>query len=332
VLIVRRLLRGAEDRPAALADALRVLRSLLARQGLMGSAEAAASAEALAELDAFEAWNTRTGRGRVVDSFWSAWDAFAAAPDYVAAVTAAVRYGTDTDTTAAIAGGLAGAYFGIEAVPSAWQRGLRDRSIAQILVDRLVETDRSEWDGTPWRTSHTKALRVDRVDLSGTDLAEGGGAAGMTFLPGKRYMGYYSGPHWRDLDSDAASLRGQGVDVLLLLVEDKELVRCRATHVGEVLPEHGIELIRHPIRDPETPYDDGAYRRTIVDLVDRVRRGATVAVACRGGLDRAGMTTACFLREAGLDADTAIDRVHAARQHTLTMPEQLRYVKDWPHA
>lgn len=44
------------------------------------------------------------------------------------------------------------------------------------------------------------------------------------------------------------------------------------------------------------------------------------------------MTAACLLREAGLDAADAIDRVHAARAHTLTMPDQLRYVKGWPHA
>lgn len=330
VLALRRLLTGETDRAVILADAQRVVRADLEDRGLPGSKEAAAPAQAVAELDAFEAWTERAGQGRVVDSFWSAWDAFAAAPDYVSAVRAAVRYGHDTDTTAAIAGGLAGIHFGIETVPAAWQRGLRDRAIAQALVDRLIESDRSEWDGTPWRTSRAKALRVDFMDLGGTDLADGEGRAGMTFLPGKRYLGYYSGPHWRDLDSDAASLREQGVDVLLLLVEDKELVRCRVVHLPEVLAEHAIELIRHPIRDPETPYDDAAYRRVIGDLVERVRGGAGVAIACRGGLDRSGMTAACLLREAGLDADTAIDRVHAARDHTLTLPDQLHYVKAWP--
>jgi protein-tyrosine phosphatase len=152
----------------------------------------------------------------------------------------------------------------------------------------------------------------------------------MTFLPGKRYMGYYSGPHWRDLDSDAGDLRDQGIDTLLLLVEDKELRRCRVTHIEEVMPGHGIELIRHPVPDPMTPYDDVAYRRVIASLVARVRGGQKLAIACRGGLDRAGMTSACLLREAGLDADTAIDRVHAARRHTLTMPDQIRYVRAWP--
>ena len=331
-LCVRRALAGVHDRAAILADAFRVVRGQLEAEGLPGSGEAASPGAAVAELDAFEAWRGRAGRGRVVDSFWSAWDAFAAADDYVSAVEAAVGYGSDTDTTAAISGGLAGTYFGIEAVPPEWRRGLRDRAIAQELVDQLIETDRSEWDGTPWRTSRAAALRVDFMDLAGTDLADGGGRAGMTFLPGKRYMGYYSGPHWRDLDSDARSLKEQGVDLLLLLVEDRELARCRAIGVTDVLPQHGVEVLRHPVRDPETPYDDAAYRRTLAGLSERVRGGDTLAIACRGGLDRSGMTAACLLREAGLDAATAIDRVHAARDHTLTMPEQLRYVKDWPHA
>ena len=266
----------------------------------------------------------------MVDSFWSAWEAFAAAPDYPTTVISAVRYGDDTDTTAAIAGGLAGTYWGIDGIPSAWQRGLRDRHIPQALADRLVETDRSAWDGRGWSTSRSAPLRVDRVDLSGTDLAAGGGALGLTFLPGKRYLGYYSGPHWRDLDSDAASLRQQGIDVLVLLVEDKELRRCQVVDISSVLPAHGVELVRFPIVDPELPRDAAAYGRLMSDLVQRIRGGAGVAIACRGGLDRTGMTAGCLLREAGLGPDEAIDRVHAARDHTLTLPHQARYVRRWP--
>ena len=148
----------------------------------------------------------------------------------------------------------------------------------------------------------------------------------MTFLPGKRYLGYYSGPHWRDLDSDAASLRQQGIDLLVLLVEDKELRRCQVTEIAEVLPAHGVELLRFPIVDPELPDDGAAYRRLVADLVERIRAGTRVAIACRGGLDRTGMTAGCLLREAGLPPDVAIERVHAARRphaHT-SAPDALR--------
>jgi ADP-ribosyl-[dinitrogen reductase] hydrolase len=168
------------------------------------------------------------------------------------------------------------------------------------------------------------------MDTSGTDLGDRGGAVGMTFLPGKRYMGYYSGPHWRDLDSDAQQLAEERVDVLLLLVEDHELRRCRASEVGDVLPAHGVEVMRHPLVDLDVPADGRAFRRTLTDLVERIRDGRTVAIACRGGLDRSGMAAGCLLREAGLDADTAITRVHSARRHTLTLPNQLKYVRDWP--
>jgi len=329
-LIVRRLLAGETDRGAVLASAGQDLRAVLAARGLPRSREAQAPADALATLDAFLAWSERSGGGRVVDSFWSAWDAFAGADDYPATVVRAIRYGNDTDTTAAIAGGLAGLYWGSGTIPSEWRRGLRDRHVPQELVDRLIETDDSEWDGTPWRTSRLRPLRVDFMDLAGTDLAAADGAAGMTFLPGKRYLGYYSGPHWRDLDSDAAHLREQGIDVLLLLVEDYVLQRWRATEISEVLPAHGVELLRFPLVDLEVPQDGRAFRETLAALVARIRSGGRVAIACRGGLDRAGMTAACLLREAALGADDAILRVHAARRHTLTLPPQIKYVRDWP--
>ena len=332
VLIVRGLLRGVEERAAVLRQAQGVLRAIIEARGLPGSREAADPEGAVAALDEFESWTERQGSGRVVDSFWSAWDAFVGADDYAATVISAVEYGNDTDTTAAIAGGLAGVFFGIGAIPSAWHRGLRDRQVPQRIVDQLIETDDPGWDGTPWRTSSQHSLRVDFMDLAGTDLGLAGGRAGLTFLPGKRYLGYYSGPHWRDLDSDAEALKAQAVNVLLLLVEDHELERCHARDVIDVVPAHGIELIRHPIRDPMTPYADEPYRELLAGLAERVRAGATLAIACRGGLDRAGMTSACLLREAGLDANTAIDRVHRTRQHTLTMPDQLRYVKAWPPA
>ena len=167
-------------------------------------------------------------------------------------------------------------------------------------------------------------------DLGGTDLGRDGGAIGMTFLPGKRYMGYYSGPHWRDADSDAASLRAQGVDVLLLLVEDHELERCRSTELATTSPTGVWSWCGIHWWTCRLPPMVSAYRERLVGLLDRVRDGTKLAVACRGGLDRAGMTSACLLREAGLDADTAIDRVHSARRHTLSLPNQLEYVREWP--
>jgi hypothetical protein len=232
---------------------------------------------------------------------------------------------------AAVAGGLAGAHWGSGGVPPEWRRRLRDPPGVRTLVDHLVETDAPGWDGEPWRTSTSDPLRVDPVDLAGV-VELGRGEVGITALPGKRYVGYHTGAHWRDLDADAARLRRLGFGVLLLLVEDRELVRCRATGIGEALAAAGVELVRFPIRDPLLPRDGTAFRATVASLLARAREGGSVAIACRGGFDRAGMATACLLREAGLGPVDAIDRVQRARAGALTLPDQQAYVRDWPPA
>jgi ADP-ribosyl-[dinitrogen reductase] hydrolase len=60
--------------------------------------------------------------GWVVEAFQGAWSAIAATSELKPALETAVRGGRDTDTVAAIAGGLAGAAYGAAAVPPQWLR------------------------------------------------------------------------------------------------------------------------------------------------------------------------------------------------------------------
>lgn len=73
-----------------------------------------------------------------MDSFWSAWDAFAGADSYADTIGRAIRYGHDTDTTAAIAGGLAGVYWGLAGIPDEWLAGMRGSEVVRPMVERLV--------------------------------------------------------------------------------------------------------------------------------------------------------------------------------------------------
>jgi hypothetical protein len=199
---------------------------------------------------------------------------------------------------------------------------MRGREVVTPLVDRLVAT-------TGPRTSTLSPLRIDPIDLDGIERADGG-RLGITFLLGKKRDGY-TGNHWRDVDHDATTLRDGGWGVLFLLGEDAELVSCRVPDVAEALDAVGVELVRCPIRDPRVPTreQEAGYRRAVGDLVERVRAGGSVAIACRGGIDRSGMTAACVLIEAGIPTGEAIDRVHAGRQGSLTYPDQLEYVGEW---
>ncbi len=179
------------------------------------------------------------------DSFWSAWEAFAGATSYQDAIERAIAYGNDTDTTAAIAGGLAGIYWGIDGIPDEWLDGMRGRDVVVPLVDALLE-------GAGWRTSTGKPLRVDWVPAE--DVPQFGGRLGMTFLIGKQRDGW-TGMHWRDLETDAKRLAGEHrVDAFLLLVEDHELEAARVTTDRR---GHGGDRHRpHPVPDPRHGRDE----------------------------------------------------------------------------
>jgi ADP-ribosyl-[dinitrogen reductase] hydrolase len=314
VLLARRLLERPDEPAAAMADARRALAVQAPGAGLASA------------LDDLLAWQTRTGGGHVADALWSAWEAASGAGSYQEAVERAVRFGNDTDTTAAIAGGLAGIRWGVGGIPQAWLARMRGRELVGELVDRLLA-------GAGWRTSTTSPLRVDWVplgDLPG--LAGADGALGMTLLPGKKRRGY-GGPQWRDAAADARRLRDvHRCTTCLLLVEDIDLDISRAWATIPALEASGIRVVRHPVRDMDVPRDRSAFQLTLDGIHERIHAGERVVVACRGGLGRTGTAVACLLVDAGVPAKEAIARVRAARRGTIERHSQEQFVREWERA
>lgn len=125
-LWARRLLQGAPD---AWADAAAALRAIYG-----------ASSPAYAELE----WQVRPddsprgrGTGYVVDCLQSARLAMEA-DSYEDVVRRAIALGHDTDTTACVAGGLAGIRDGAQAIPERWLRHLRGKALVEPLLAQLL--------------------------------------------------------------------------------------------------------------------------------------------------------------------------------------------------
>jgi ADP-ribosyl-[dinitrogen reductase] hydrolase len=78
-----------------------------------------------------------TGSGYVVDCLRSARWAVQQG-SYERAVKAAISLGNDTDTTACVTGGLAGARDGLSAIPARWLGALRERVLVEPLLERLI--------------------------------------------------------------------------------------------------------------------------------------------------------------------------------------------------
>jgi ADP-ribosylglycohydrolase len=78
-----------------------------------------------------------SGSGYVVDTLWSSRRALEQ-DTFESVVRAAIALGNDTDTTACVAGGLAGIRHGFEGIPERWRSQLRGDALFRPLLDGLL--------------------------------------------------------------------------------------------------------------------------------------------------------------------------------------------------
>jgi ADP-ribosylglycohydrolase len=77
-----------------------------------------------------------TGSGYVVDCLNSARYALQK-KSYQDVIKSSIALGRDTDTTACVAGGIAGLYFGYHAIPQLWLDQLRGKALVEPLLEKL---------------------------------------------------------------------------------------------------------------------------------------------------------------------------------------------------
>jgi ADP-ribosyl-[dinitrogen reductase] hydrolase len=76
--------------------------------------------------------------GFVLDTLGAAYWSLLQTPSFEDAVVTAVGLGGDTDTTAAVTGALAGAHYGVEALPDRWRSQVQHRDeLSQLALDLL---------------------------------------------------------------------------------------------------------------------------------------------------------------------------------------------------
>lgn len=76
--------------------------------------------------------------GYVIDTLTASIWCLLATNSFAECVLKAVNLGDDTDTTGCVAGGLAGVYFGMEAIPPGWVAALPRQNDLRILLERFT--------------------------------------------------------------------------------------------------------------------------------------------------------------------------------------------------
>ena len=90
-------------------------------------------------LDSVVNWNSSiNGTGYVVDCLHSARWAVQGASSYENVIKRSISLGHDTDTTACVAGGIAGIKYGIGGIPERWKDAMQGMDIANDLIAKLL--------------------------------------------------------------------------------------------------------------------------------------------------------------------------------------------------
>jgi ADP-ribosylglycohydrolase len=287
-LVAARLLAGLAPK-AAYAAAMDEAHSRLAAIPPTMRAEAPAYGRVLDGSLAEASASSVRGSGYVVHCLEAAVWCLLNTSDYRSCVLAAVNLGEDSDTTAAVAGGLAGLAYGRASVPEEWGSALARSSEIESLAGRFAS-----------------------LVASPSPLARA-----YWVLPGKLLAGGYPGRKAGVAGASAPetavhALQDAGVNAFLDLSADGEDVKAEsyAPFLGA-----GIELRRSPTEDMSA--DSSSVKKSIAALDELLASGRTVYLHCVGGFGRTGTVVGSYLVEEGLAAPSeALGLVTALRART----------------
>lgn len=154
------------------------------------------------------------------------------------------------------------------------------------------------------------------------------GRLGLTIAPGKKGQGQDMA-HDRDLTTDLATLKAQGVTLLVNLMEQEEMHRWHMHDYHREAARLGLNVRHFPIPDVSTPGNDAEFHALVQDLSARLHAGETIVIHCLGGLGRSGMLAACLLTQHGMNARDATELVRTCRSPRAIEADQPRYVETY---
>ena len=163
--------------------------------------------------------------------------------------------------------------------------------------------------------------------------------------PGVLYGGEYPGD--KMLDVALARLRGLvelGVRTFIDLTSPFDHMAPYHGLLANLQTETSITLrrISMPVPDMGVPDSDETMRAIMSAIRNSMNTAPAVYVHCWGGIGRTGTVAGCWLRECGLDPDTALARVqhlystHMAKAtrhpESPQTPGQKDYIRSWQPA
>ena len=237
------------------------------------------------------------GTGYSVAALEAALWAVGGASDFRDAVLRAANLGDDADTTAAIAGQLAGARWGYSGIPVEWRERNVEADRITGIARRLFEAGRGQPPERPWPYEEV--------------------VHGYWVEPGRILAGEYPGhPDVGRAVRKVNLLADQGLRTFVDLTMPVDGLQPYAGIVADTARNRQIDLrcVAHPIPDMGV-VDNAGYADVISTIRSATERGG-VYIHCWGGIGRTGTVVGCLLVDSGLTADAALAQIDEWRSTT----------------
>jgi protein-tyrosine phosphatase len=115
------------------------------------------------------------------------------------------------------------------------------------------------------------------------------------------------------LADEVAGWKAEGVDIVVSLLEEHEIVEIGLEPLSASCRSAGIEFVSFPIPDRGVPESMPETARLVHRLSDALAARKAVAVHCRAGIGRSALIAACVLGCNRYDVDSALDAIAKAR-------------------
>lgn len=159
---------------------------------------------------------------------------------------------------------------------------------------------------------------------------------GLSLCPGKKDTHALGGPCDRDLEADLDTLRQWGAEVVITLMEKRELCALGVKTLGDAVRGAGMVWWHWPVVDgsalrlPKGQLDTDIWALPCAMLRYVLSLGGKVFVHCRGGLGRTGTLAVRLLIEEGLSLEDALQEVREVRPGAVETLEQEDYLRNLP--
>ncbi|HEV3263815.1 MAG TPA: dual specificity protein phosphatase family protein [Gemmataceae bacterium] len=115
------------------------------------------------------------------------------------------------------------------------------------------------------------------------------------------------------LEDELRSLRLAGIEVLVSLLTDPEIMEWQLDREQVLCEVNGLEYLALPISDRGVPQADESFRSVLRRLEKALTNGKNIAMHCRAGIGRSALLAACLLVLSGVDSEAAFRRIGEAR-------------------